>query len=61
MNSFISYFRESLNELQHVTWPKQDELLQLTTLTVIVVLVFAAVLAGLDWSFSTGYQYLLSL
>lgn len=61
MNSFITYFRESTNELKHVTWPKQDELLRLTTLTIIVVLASAGLLWLMDFSFSAGYQYLLSL
>lgn len=61
MSAFINYFRESINELQHVTWPKQDELLRLTSLTVVFVLACAALLAGTDWLFSYGYQYLLSL
>lgn len=61
MQDFFAYFRESANELKQVTWPKQEELLQLTMLTVVVVLLSSVALGGLDFAFSAGYQWLLSL
>lgn len=61
MNALTSYFRESLNELKLVTWPKQEDLLRLTIITVVFVLITSVLLGLLDYSLNQAYQWLLSL
>ena len=61
MSNFFSYFRESYHELQQVTWPKQEELLRMTIITVVFVIITALILAMVDYGFSQGYQWLLNL
>jgi len=61
MNAFTSYFKESLNELKLVTWPKQEDLLRLTIITVVFVLISSVLLGLLDYSLSQAYQWLLSI
>ena len=61
MKKLLIYFRDSVEELSHVTWPKQEQLLRLTTITVIFVIIAAIILAILDFSFTSSYQWFLSL
>ena len=61
MNALIDYFKESLNEIKLVTWPKEEELLRLTIISVIFVIIAAIFLGLIDFSFSKAYQWLLSL
>ena len=61
MKHIVTYFRESLNELSLVTWPKQDELVRMTILTVLFVLISAAILGVADFGLLKAYQWLLSL
>ena len=61
MNALTSYFKDSLNELKLVTWPKQEELLRLTITTVVFVLIASVILGAADYLLSQGYQWLLTL
>lgn len=61
MTKISAYFRESVNELALVTWPKQEELVRMTILTVVFVLISAIILGAVDYGFSSGYQWFISL
>lgn len=61
MKNITSYFRESVNELALVTWPKQEELVRMTILTVVFVMITALILGVVDYGFSNGYQWIISL
>ena len=61
MNALLRYFRDSTNELNLVTWPKQEQLLRLTTITVVFVLISAMILGIVDFSLAKAYQWVLSL
>ena len=61
MKQLYIYFRESLNELTLVTWPKQDVLVNMTILTVIFVLISAVILGVVDFGLLKGYQWFLTL
>jgi|CXWL01.1.fsa_nt_gi preprotein translocase SecE subunit len=61
MNALLSYFQQSVNELALVTWPKQEELVRMTILTVVFVLISALFLGVVDYGFSNGYQWFLGL
>jgi len=60
MKALTNYLRECANELKLVTWPKQEELLRLTIITVIFVLITAVILAIVDFGFLKAYQWLLA-
>ncbi|MGB0733098.1 MAG: preprotein translocase subunit SecE, partial [Pontibacterium sp.] len=46
--AFYSMFKESKAEIRKVVWPSRQETLQMTGLVVVVVLVMALVLWGVD-------------
>lgn len=55
------YFRESLAELNNVTWPTRKQGIRITMIVFIFMIVSAAVLGFLDYIFSLGIRSLLSL
>ena len=46
------FFRETLGELRKVSWPTPQEAWQLTKIVLLVMLVMAILLGGLDFVFS---------
>ena len=44
--------RETIGELRKVTWPNRQEMLRLTQIVVVVIVVMALLLGGLDYVFS---------
>jgi preprotein translocase subunit SecE len=61
MKALTHYFTSSWMELKRVTWPTKNQAIQLAAITLSFVFVAAAFLGLLDFIFSQGYQYLLSL
>ena len=61
MKRLFNYLHESYNEIKLVTWPKQEDLIRLTIITVVFVLITAVILGLIDFGFTRGFQYLLSL
>ena len=60
MSAFLQYFKDSYSELKLVVWPKQDELIRHTILTLGSVFFGAIVLGLLDYGLSSAYIFLLS-
>jgi preprotein translocase subunit SecE len=58
-NAITRYFRETSGELRKVSWPSQSEAIGLTRIVILVMIVMAAVLGGLDWAFFRFFGYLL--
>ncbi len=59
---FISqYIAESFRELTKVSWPTRTHAINVCILVVSFVALAAAVIAGIDFLFHSGYGYLLSL
>ena len=50
----IAYFRDMISELKKVTWPTRKELVTYTVTVVTFVIIFAAIVGGLDWIFAQG-------
>jgi preprotein translocase subunit SecE len=50
------YFRESRIELKKVTWPSREQTVNLTIVVVVVCIVMALFLGGLDYLFVTAIQ-----
>lgn len=46
------FFRETRRELTKVTWPTRDEIVQMTTLVILVSLAVGAYIGILDFGFS---------
>jgi len=54
------YFRESLAELNNVTWPTRKQGIRITTIVFIFMIASAAVLGFIDYLFSIGIRGLLT-
>lgn len=61
MGAIKKYFIESFRELSHVTWPTKNQAVNLCILVVVFVFICALAIAGIDFLFSKGYFYLLTL
>jgi preprotein translocase subunit SecE len=56
------YFQESFTELVHkVTWPTFSELQNSAVLVMVAALIFAVMVAGMDFIFSRAMQFIYSL
>jgi preprotein translocase SecE subunit len=60
-NRLAQYFVESYHELGKVIWPTKNRAVNICVLVVSFVLITAAVVAGIDFVFHTGYTYILTL
>jgi preprotein translocase subunit SecE len=57
----IKYIKNSIKEVQKVTWPKKEDALKLTIITLIFTLLTTLGLTLVDKVLNAGYQYLLDL
>ena len=57
----IQYFKDSFYELGNVTWPSQEDLIKMTAMVIISVIISSFLLGGVDYVFTSGYRYLLSI
>lgn len=57
--SLHSYFRDSLTELHRVTWPTREQATKIVIVTLVFVLVSAALFGFLDQLLAWGYATLL--
>ena len=48
----IRYVKETVVELNKVTWPTKDEIIGSTIITIFVTLVMSVFTFGIDWSLS---------
>jgi preprotein translocase SecE subunit len=56
-----SYVRSSAAELKKVTWPNRESTMRYAMLVIVVSVAIAAFFAALDFGFSRGITYVLSL
>lgn len=61
MNSILTYFRESVDELKLVRWPTRQQAIRLATTTLIFSAVAAALFGLLDAGLSEIVKFYLSL
>ncbi len=52
-NFFVRYFKDTRAEIAKVTWPTREEGIRLTWVVLVVTVISALVLSGLDLLFST--------
>jgi len=46
------FLRETIGELRKVNWPSRQEAIRLTQIVVVVILIMAAILGGLDYLYT---------
>jgi preprotein translocase SecE subunit len=57
----LNYFHSAYEELHHVVWPTQNQMIRLTIITVVFVLISALVIGVFDYGFKYAYTFLLNL
>ena len=60
-NAIQRFYRETIGELRKVTWPTREEALNLTWITLVVLLVMSAFLGALDYLFNQIFAIVLSI
>ena len=60
-NPVVGYVRDSVQEIRKVTWPTRHQATNMTILVIIISIAAAAIIAGLDYVFTLGYQKVLEL
>jgi preprotein translocase subunit SecE len=58
-NAVQRYYRETVGELRKVSWPTRQEAMNLTTITLIVVVTMSAFLGALDYIFNQLFAWIL--
>jgi preprotein translocase subunit SecE len=53
------FFQETLGELRKVSWPTRQEAIRLTQIVLIVIVVMALLLGGLDWIYARFFGLIL--
>jgi preprotein translocase subunit SecE len=58
-NAVQQYYRETVGELRKVSWPTQQEAINLTSITLVVIVVMSAFLGSLDYIFNQLFALIL--
>jgi preprotein translocase subunit SecE len=53
------FFQETVGELRKVSWPTRQEAIRLTEVVIVVILIMAALLGGLDWVYAKFFGLIL--
>ena len=61
MNAIRSYLSEVMVELNKVSWPTREQLMESTTITIVAMILLALFLLVIDWLFNNGLQLVHSL
>ena len=59
-NAVQRYFRETKGELSKVSWPTRQEAINLTIITLVVIVAMSAFLGTLDYIFNQLFALILS-
>ena len=57
--AFVSYLRESKQELEKVTWPSQKDIIRYTIITIVISVTLATNFGVLDFGLNEGLTALL--
>lgn len=55
------FYRETMGELKKVSWPTREEAIALTRVVIIVMVIMAIVLGGLDAAFFNFFDFVFTL
>ena len=59
-NAVVRYYRETVGELRKVSWPTREEAINLTTITLVVIVVMSAFFGSLDYIFNQLFAFVFS-
>ena len=59
-NAVVRYYRETVGELRKVSWPTRQEAINLTSITLVVIVAMSAFLGTLDYIFNQLFAFILS-
>ncbi len=54
----VTFLKEVVAELKKVTWPTRDETIKLTVVVLVISIIVAAFIGGLDYTFLTLTSFL---
>lgn len=60
MSSLTTYLRNVRAELDHVAWPRPRTAIMHVVLIALITIVTALIIAGLDYVFTHGIEYVLN-
>lgn len=60
-NKFVSYLKESRDELKKTVWPTRKEVIEMTSAVVIIVIFIGFLVGAYDYVLSKALTYILSL
>lgn len=60
MTTPVTFVREAYDELKQIAWPSRNEIIRLTGIVIILSVLMAIYIGGLDWLFSGALQLLLT-
>ena len=58
-NVVVRYYRETVGELRKVSWPTRQEAVNLTSITLVVIVAMSAFLGTLDYVFNRLFALIL--
>jgi preprotein translocase subunit SecE len=58
-NAIQRYYRETIGELRKVSWPTRQEAINLTSITLVVIVAMSAFLGTLDYLFNQLFALIL--
>ena len=59
-NAVQRFYRETVGELRKVSWPTRQEAVNLTSITLVVIVAMSAFLGTLDYLFNQLFAFILS-
>lgn len=59
VNAIKNYFVSAYHEISKVVWPTREEIIRYTILVIILSIIVAAFLGGLDYMFKGGIERIL--
>jgi preprotein translocase subunit SecE len=59
-NAVVRYYRETVGELRKVSWPTREEATNLTSITLVVIVVMSAFFGSLDYLFNQLFAMIFS-
>ena len=60
MNKITAYFKDAIAEIKKVTWPTKKETYSYTIMVIVISLLTALFLGGLDYLFNWGLTFLIN-
>lgn len=60
-NAVVRFYKETAGELRKVSWPTREEAWKLTMIVLVVLVLMAAFLGGIDYIDGLGLDFLLGV